>query len=79
MQASSEACNAKEMAAMADSNELLAACKELRDACAACFRVIARHDMDLFKEFDSEWRLSGITHGFGVRADRAIAKAEGWE
>jgi hypothetical protein len=55
--------------------ELLAALKELRDACAAAMRVIAQ--ADLADAFVAEATAAGVTNGFGIRADRVIAKAEG--
>ena len=55
--------------------DLLATCKELRDACAAAMRVIMR--CDAIAEFEIELRAEGIANGFGARAATAIAKAEG--
>ena len=54
---------------------LLAACEELRDACAAAFRVCARREAA--EELGCELRLAGIEDGMGTRADTAIAKARG--
>lgn len=42
---------------------------ETLTACAACFRVIARHD--LADELDTELHEAGVRKGFGVRASEA--------
>lgn len=66
--------------------DLLSALKECRDAIAAAMRVI--HGIDLAtslglaaenheQRFVDEVHAVGISDGFGVRADAAIAKAEG--
>lgn len=60
--------------------ELLQSCKELRDACAAMMRVIAAaipDRADILDCFMDECRDAGVVNGFGVRAQRAVAKAEG--
>jgi hypothetical protein len=62
--------------------ELLAALKECREAAAAAMRVIADLDTgaDTGEGVDMlliELHRVGVSHGFGVRADQAIAKAEG--
>lgn len=56
--------------------ELLEACMELRDACAACFRVIATQP-GLSQALEVEFPLAGVMEGFGVRAQNAIRKARG--
>ncbi len=55
--------------------ELLECLREMRDACAICFRVIA--GAGLADAVDAEFRRCGMKEGFGVRAGDAIAKAEG--
>jgi hypothetical protein len=65
--------NARLIAAAPD---LLAALKEMRDACAAAMRVIARHEGQT-GEFVLELKGAGVADGFGVRANALIAKAEG--
>ena len=54
--------------------ELLASLKEMREACAACFRVIAKHKLS--EDAEDEFILSGLRKRFGVRTGAAIAKAE---
>lgn len=56
---------------------LLESCKELREAAAAMMRVLSRHPQladDLQAELSA---TSGVSDGFGVRAQHAIARAEG--
>ena len=74
----SRACNAHD--------ELLAALKDLRDLCAAAFRVIDAHHREfeggecvpLHDELVAEVDRAGQhVIGAGARADAAIAKAEG--
>jgi hypothetical protein len=55
--------------------ELLSSCKELTDACAACFRVIAR-ETGLPQKLDEEFQRIGLVEGFGTRAKAAILKAD---
>jgi hypothetical protein len=55
---------------------LLAACKELREAVAALFRVCYDSDLDVTEAYGAELKRIGIADGFGVRAQAAIAKAE---
>lgn len=71
---------------IASAPELLACLKEMRDACTAAMRVVAdldqMHLLGLSAEtrgqrFVDELKVVGVTNGFGVRADHAIAKAEG--
>jgi len=59
--------------------DLLACLKEMREACASCFRVIAVTDVpdNLIPLLQAELKESGVADGFGLRADAAIAKAEG--
>lgn len=67
--------NAQAITALPD---LLAALKEMRDATAAILRAIQHHDWsdDAIDDFTSWHRSAGLA-GFGARADKAIAKAEG--
>jgi hypothetical protein len=62
---------------IAAAPELLKSCKELRDALAGAMRVIVNHDCDVASAFEREMNRLGIKPGVGVRADEAIAKAEG--
>lgn len=62
---------------IAASPELLEACKETREACAACFRVIAFLGGSAVDLLDVELSRCGVKEGFGQRAQNAIAKAEG--
>lgn len=70
-------------AAAADANvqliaaapELLACCKELREALAASMRVLNAADLD--DEFIAAMARVGVVNGIGARAEQAIAKAEG--
>jgi hypothetical protein len=59
----------------AQRDELLAALKEMRDACAAALRAMSVSE-GATGAFLPELRAAGIRDGFGVRADAAIAKAE---
>lgn len=58
---------------------LLAALREMQSACACAMRVIAKHDPDdsMTLEFIEELKRANVANGVGVRADAAIAKAEG--
>lgn len=78
-----EVANARLVAAAPD---LLAALKECRDAVTAAMRVVA--DLDAMRllgadadtrqaRFVDELKVAGVKDGFGVRANAAIAKAEG--
>ena len=49
--------------------------KEMREACAACFRVIARHE--LAEELEIELTLANVEKGFGVRFQDMIKTKEG--
>lgn len=60
---------------IAAAPDLLASLKEMREACAAAMRLL--HTVYLDERFVSDVHQLGIADGFGVRADRAIAKAEG--
>lgn len=71
---------------IAAAPELLAACKELREAICGAMRVIA--DLDAMKmlgaesetrqqRFVDEMHAIGLKDGFGARAEAVIAKAEG--
>jgi hypothetical protein len=56
------------------TKEVLPILKEMRDACAACFRVIASNN--LVKEFEEELVRKKIKPGFGVRCQDLIKKLE---
>lgn len=60
---------------IAAAPELLASCKELREALAAAMRAIAT--CNGADAFISEIKSAGVPNGVGVRADAIIAKAEG--
>ena len=67
--------NARLIAAAPD---LLDACKEFREACAAAVRVLATMCSDAANDaWQQELDRLGISDGFGVRGEAAIAKAEG--
>lgn len=55
---------------------LIAAAKECREACAACFRVIAEMGEPAITAMEIEFLKAGVTKGFGVRIQDAIARAE---
>lgn len=55
-------------------DELLTSLKEMKEAAAACFRVIL--DGGLMNDLALELRKAGVDNGFGLRANTAIAKAE---
>lgn len=61
---------------IAAAPDLLASCKELREAMAGAMRVIAEHGA-LVEAFEAEMRRIGAKDGFGVRVEEAVAKAEG--
>ena len=62
---------------MGVNEELLASLRETREVAAALFRVIAGRGLvdDVLAELPPG--MVERTEGFGVRADQAIAKAEG--
>lgn len=60
---------------IAAAPDLLAACKELREALAGAMRVL--HNELLDEVFVEEMAALGIRNGIGVRAEHAIRKAEG--
>jgi hypothetical protein len=63
---------------IAASPDLLASCKELRDALAGAIRVVLNCGIeDVANRFNAEMRRIGIKPGIGVRADATISKAEG--
>ena len=63
---------------IAAAPDLLACCKELREAVAACFRAMASSgDEMLTTRLELHLATAGIKNGFGVRAKEIIAKAEG--
>ena len=43
---------------------------EMRDACGAAIRVLARHE--LADEFRDELKSAGVQDGFGVRANELL-------
>lgn len=55
------------------ANELLDCAKELREALAACFRVIYKQGG--VPELEEEFRRIGIKDGLGVRVQEAIKRA----
>jgi hypothetical protein len=55
--------------------ELTAALREMREVAALCFRVMADHSPSVDR-FTAEATALGLTKGFGVRADAALAHAE---
>lgn len=57
-----------------DPKALREVLREARDAAAAGFRVAYQHG--LVDELESELRLSGVTKGFGKRADDALRLME---
>jgi hypothetical protein len=61
-------------AVTASRDELLAALKDMREACAAAMRVMAVHEWET-DAWLIECRRLGIEDGFGKRADEAIRKA----
>lgn len=58
---------------LAASQDLLAACVEAREVCAAAMRVLANAGRT--DEFLDEVRLAGIPDGFGTRIQAAIDRA----
>jgi hypothetical protein len=54
---------------------LLRGAKEMREAAAACFRVIASVP-NLIQELEKELHRVGISDGFGERIQEVIKKAE---
>ena len=62
------------------SSDLLAAVgllKEMREACAACMRVIAQTpDPTIMDRLGVELRKAGVREGFGVRTQNFIAANE---
>jgi hypothetical protein len=59
------------------SSDLFAAVElltEAREACAACFRVIAAtNDPTITERLDTELKMAGVKEGFGVRIQNFIA------
>ncbi len=69
-------CHAIEATLRAEIATLTASLKEMKMACAACFRVIAVAALD--KELEAELKAAGVENGFGKRAGEALAtKGEG--
>jgi len=58
---------------MAAAPEMLEALMELREACAACFRIIAQ-EPGLATKLDEEFQRIGLNPGFGVRAQDVVRK-----
>jgi hypothetical protein len=56
------------------ASKLLRVAKELREACAACFRVICDHGA--IDAVEAELKRIGIKDGFGKRAQDTIAEVE---
>ena len=59
---------------MSIDRESLNCLKEIRDACAACFRIIGKYE--LARELEDELLEAGIKKGFGVRFQELIKKLE---
>jgi hypothetical protein len=62
-------------------DELLRACKELREVSAVCLRIFHKANWQQLEnggidELEKELKSLGIEKGFGVRAQQAIALAE---
>ena len=53
------------------AREQIEAHQEVLAACAACFSVIARHN--LADELEQELKARGVKEGFGVRSQLALA------
>ena len=70
---------AEHIARVFDSQpDLLATSKETRDALAGAMRIILNYGtVELVGRFEAEMVRCGIKPGVGVRADAAIAKAQG--
>lgn len=65
---------------IAAAPDLLTALKDVRAAAAAMARVISQAveaKADIMDDLEDEFIRSGVLNGFGVRADAAIARAEG--
>ena len=60
---------------MTNNTEIIEILKEMREACAACFRVIARYDLSA--ELGHELGETIVKDGFGVRCQKLIKKLEG--
>ncbi len=58
----------------AERMEIIACLKEMREACATCFRVI--YNGHLEHELRKELNLSKIKDGFGIRCQKLIKKME---
>ena len=72
----------KENAALiAAAPDLYESCKEMREVCAALFRVIANLELPAKATaiglLENELKAIGIVNGFGERAQKAVAKADG--
>ncbi len=59
---------------MKEMEEIITTLKEIREGCAACFRVIADGGLD--RQLEIELRRSGIKFGFGTRCQDLISKLE---
>ena len=57
-----------------DKAEIIACLKEMREACAACFRVI--YLRGLTEALEAEMLSTAVKDGFGVRCQDLIKKLE---
>jgi hypothetical protein len=60
-----------------DIERTIAVLRELREASAACFRVIYRNKLPTL-ELEIELREAHVQNGFGVRAQKEIARLESY-
>jgi len=65
----------KQEAEFITREQLIAGLKEMREACAACFRVIIRYP-GAAQQLDEELAKAGVPPGFGVAVQTLIAAAE---
>ncbi len=56
--------------------EFIASLKEMREVCAACFRVLSQFP-ETSLHFEAEMENLQLPDGFGVRAQELIKKSEG--
>jgi len=54
--------------------EIITILKEMRNACAACFRVV--HDGKLSLQLEKELNKSKIQYGFGLRCQKLIDRLD---
>lgn len=57
-----------------NKKEIISCLKEMREACAACFRVIGRHE--LTGVLETEFHKTIVQNGFGVKCQKLIEKLE---